>query len=161
MCISRIEPHKNLDFLINNLIELSSSQKFSIDIFGEGSQLAKYREVYSQYDFITFKGYISKEEINYDNYGIFINCSDFEGSPNSTNEALAEGMLCLVSDNLSKTLPTYLQHLPYIFEKGNINDFCNKIKILFSITENDNLEIEPNEEEVLILWHEVLEGLPD
>ena len=156
LCISRIEPHKNLNFLIDNLELLNEEYSFKLDIFGNGSCLNEYRTKYSRSNFLSFKGFLDNKEINYNNYGIHINCSEYEGSPNATIEAIINGLVCLVSDNLVQTLPTILQSKIQSYKKGDSEDFIEKMKSIFEIKDVSRQNIETNEDGIVNLWKELI-----
>ena len=91
-------------------------------------------------------------------YTIFINCSDYEGSPNSTIEAIATGHICLISDNLVNTLPSNLQQNVYTYKKGDNVDFQKKLKTIFSIKEINNKNIDSTENTIIEQWKELVEN---
>lgn len=156
LCISRIEPHKNLNFLIDNLEILNEEYSFKLDIFGNGSYLNEYQMRYSKSNFLSFKGFLDNKEINYNDYGIHINCSEYEGSPNATIEAVIHGLVCLVSDNLVQTLPTSLQSKIQSYKKEDSKDFIEKVKSILEIKNVTMHNIETNENEIVNLWKELI-----
>ncbi len=156
--ITRIESHKNIDFLVENLKILSNDYDFKLDIFGKGPLLSHYKKIYSNESFVKFAGYKAKNSIEEDKYTIFINCSDYEGSPNSTIEAIATGHICLISDNLVNTLPTNLQQNVYTYKKGDNVDFQKKLEIIFSIKEINNKNIDSTENIIIEQWKELVEN---
>ena len=56
ICITRMEKHKNNEFLIDNIVSLSKSFQVSIDLYGDGSDLKMLIEKYKDYEFVNFMG---------------------------------------------------------------------------------------------------------
>lgn len=156
--LTRIESHKNIDFLIENLKILSNQHNFKLDIFGEGSLLNHYKNIYSNQSYIKFAGYKDRNNIEESKYTIFINCSDYEGSPNSTIEAIVTGHICLISDNLVNTLPSSLRQNVYTYKKGDSIDFQKKLTLIFKIKEINNKNINSTENLIIEQWKELVEN---
>ena len=156
--ITRIESHKNIDFLIENLKILSKNYKFKLSIYGEGTLLDQYKNIYSNQEFVEFNGFKDRKNINEKEYGIFINCSEYEGSPNSTIEAITSGKICLIPNNLITTLPRSLQKNVYSYKKGDDKDFQKKLKLIFNIKETINQNVKSTENKIVGQWKDLVEN---
>ncbi len=113
--VSRIVSWKNLDLIIEICIEINAS----LLIVGDGPELKRMKEQYSDYKLIRFAGRCTEDEVRMQlaesrNY---INASLYEGMSFSTLEAISTGM------------PIYVSDIPGNFQI--INDFhLNRLEIV-------------------------------
>jgi len=156
ICITRMEKHKNNEFLIDNIISISQSFQVSIDLYGDGSDLKMLIKKYKNYEFVNFYGFVPLENIKISDYKIFINCSKFEGSPNSTIEAITSGLLVLIADNLKYTLPSSIQNLSTTYGRDNSESFQENLITLLEQTSNLEIEVSPTLDKNINLWESVI-----
>ena len=116
-------------------------------------------EKYKDYEFVNFYGFVPLENIKISDYKIFINCSKFEGSPNSTIEAITSGLLTLIADNLKYTLPSSIQNLPKTYIQNDSASFQENLMILLEKTSNLEIEIRPTFDQNVNLWESTIHEL--
>jgi glycosyltransferase involved in cell wall biosynthesis len=92
--VSRLIPLKNIPLLFNALSQLSenNADKFSIQIFGDGSEKIKLQQIANKLIAdemkINFHGNVIEESVIYNSFDILVMCSNTEGLPMSILEAM-------------------------------------------------------------------------
>lgn len=130
--LGRLVPEKGVKYLIEAYRKLNTDKK--LVIAGGSSDTRAYEEelhtVADNNPDIIFTGFVQGrilEEL-YSNAYIYVLPSDLEGMPLSLLEAMSYGNCCVTSDipECAEVVGSYGVQ----FEKGNIDDLCNKLQCL-------------------------------
>ena len=136
--ISRLEPHKHIEKIIEALPHLRNLGFFPrVVIFGEGTQEAMLRGLASELGLarqVIFRGYVPAREI-YQNEvcsGFFVSNSSYEGSSNSLHEAVAAGLIPVLSQTVEEiqsiVRPDLLRH---ILTDGSAESLADTLRKIF------------------------------
>lgn len=117
-------------------------------------------------DIVTFHGWVSDIHKVYQNAGIFVLTSKYEGTPNALLEAMSYGLPCIISD----TLPGAMELIEdgktgLVFSSGDSVDLANKLLILMDnpdlrtkLGKNARERIKPYTlKNVITIWEGLLE----
>ena len=138
--LARIVPEKGLDYLIEAYNQIKTDKK--LVIAGGASHTNSYYESIVQKckgnPNIILTGFVQGEELQelYSNCFLYCLPSDVEGMPISLLEAMSYGRQCLVS-NIKENIQV-VDEYAYTFEKGNIADLTQKIKIILANPKEKN-----------------------
>jgi glycosyltransferase involved in cell wall biosynthesis len=146
--VGRIEPIKNLQFLLSAILILSEDFNLKLDIIGTGSQESKCKEYVKNHNLskvVFFHGAIENDMIGefYSSSNLFILTSKAENYPIVLLEALASGVP-VVAPNIGRVSSIIKSGFNgYIYKEGDMNsfiEFFNKAVLLKKVN-NQNLEI--------------------
>lgn len=136
--VSRLEPVKRIDTIIESLILLRAFGFFpKVSIFGEGSDESRLRSLVSELgvdDQVNFMGYVPSAKIYGSGlaYGLFLSNSKYEGSSNSLHEAVAAGLIPLVSDTITEIYDILRTDLTgTLVTNGSAKDIACKVQNIF------------------------------
>ena len=97
ICVGRLEPQKNYDFLIQNL----ANSTIEVDIYGIGSMDNYLRRLAESNNLkVNFLGLIDNDILvsEYQKYEVFVSSSDYEGNSKVILEAMAAGCIVVAKD---------------------------------------------------------------
>ena len=147
--LARIVPEKGLHYLIDAYKQIDTDKK--LVIAGGASHTNDYleeiKEKVKDDPRIIMTGFVQGQELEelYSNCYLYCLPSDIEGMPISLLEAMSYGCNCLVSDIEENTQVT--EGYAITFEKGNVNDLKEKLKIM--LNSKSEKEIESNKKDTL------------
>jgi len=130
ICVGRLVPQKNYTKLLHDF--KNSKDEFEIDIVGTGNDQEVLKTLSEKLGVkVNFLGRIENSVLKtlYQDYKYFVNCSEFEGNPKSTIEAMGAGCLVLASniDNHKELINNYEDGILFDLEKSNIKDLIKSI----------------------------------
>lgn len=137
LAAGRLVPQKNHALLIQALSYLKDHQgAWNVEILGDGPErpkLAALARAHAMSDRVTLHGWVADPSPRYEEAGIFVLPSLYEGTPNTLLEAMAHGLPCVVAD----CLPGALEHVEsgvsgFTFRSGDSVDLAGKIAILLA-----------------------------
>ena len=142
LCLSTLEPRKNMRLLVKAFDELIREKQIDIDLVLAGRKGWLMNDLLSGLDKsvverIHFTGFVEDEHLPYiyRNAELFVFPSVYEGFGVPPIEAMAMGVP-VVSSNAA-SLPEILGRAAIYFENNNKNDLKNKMKLALSMREND------------------------
>lgn len=118
-CVGRIAKVKNQEFSLKVLKHLSP--KYKIAFVGSealgGERIRRLKEIVSDYgikDRVIFTGEVKNVSDYYSAFDVFWLPSLFEGLPTVVLEALSNGLLCIISDKITREIgiSNYVKFLP-------------------------------------------------
>ena len=130
ICVGRLVPQKNYSKLIYDFKD--SLDNFEIDIVGDGEEKEELKILSEKLRVkVNFLGKIENSVLKtlYQNYKYFINCSEFEGNPKSTIEAMGAGCLVLASniENHIELINDYEDGVLFDLKNSNLMEIINSI----------------------------------
>jgi len=125
--VSRLIPLKNIPMLFKAVSQLSQrdADKFSIQIFGDGSEKDKLQDIANKLKTdgieIKFHGNVIDENDIYNSFDVLVMCSDTEGLPMSILEAMGYG-LPVISTRVG-AIPDVITHEKngWLYETRDVN----------------------------------------
>lgn len=134
--VGRLVPQKAQHLLIEALYLIDEKKRtgWSLDILGIGEEeenLKRLAEAKKLSGSVKFHGLVKDIERAYQEAGIFVLSSKFEGTPNALLEAMSFGLPCIISDTIPGA-EDLIDHekTGLIFSSGNADDLAEKISIL-------------------------------
>ena len=130
LTVGRLSEEKDYETLIH-AINLIKNQKFVLDILGEGKHKNKLLELINKFnlkDKIFLRGYQKHPEEYFKKADLYINCSLFEGFPNSVVEAISFNIPVICSKShggINEILSNGKGG--YFFDSGNHKELSNLI----------------------------------
>lgn len=145
LCVGRLEKVKNFIYAIKVYNEIRHmDSNYRLIIAGDGSQ-RKMLEDYAketQMSKISFVGYTQNIKPLYDASDIFLQPSLFEGFPVSTIEAQANGLYCVLSDQITSEIAKTNNIMFYKIGDSNIKEWAEAV---VKIKRNNDRERANNE----------------
>lgn len=128
--LGRLVPEKGIHYLIEAYKKQNTDKK--LVIAGGSSDTTEYTELLrlNESEDIIFTDFVQGRELEelYSNAYIYCLPSDLEGMPLSLLEAMSYGNACLVSD--IEECAKVVSDKGVIFEKGNVDDLAEKLRLL-------------------------------
>lgn len=141
--VSRVTENKGIFDLLAAVKTLNSTtQKFSLDIYGEKQLDKNELEEFDSYldKAIQYHGSVSNEKINslYNNYSMLVFPTKYygEGTPGTIIEALIAGLPVLISNYSQSSLLIKDGISGLIYDFNNVDSLINKLEFIYS---NQNL----------------------
>lgn len=137
LCLSTLEPRKNMKILIKAYINLIKKQKIDADLVLAGRKGWKLNEFISEndknFEKIHITGFIDDEDlpILYRNAMLFVFPSVYEGFGIPLIEAMSQETLVITSD--SSSLPEVAGEAAIFFKNNSVNSLENKIIEVLSL----------------------------
>lgn len=99
LAVGHFKPQKNYSYLITSFKDLED-QKVQLDLYGEGPMEKEMRQLIREYQLtnINIVGLSDKISEVINRYQVFISTSKYEGFGIALVEAMAAGLICIVSD---------------------------------------------------------------
>jgi len=100
--VGRLQPSKRVDLVLRSCAKLAVSD-WGCAVFGTGCEMAALQSLVKDLgiqDRTVFRGYVAPPSLWAEMKGcsVFVSLSEYEGMPNSVTEALAAGMVAVLSD---------------------------------------------------------------
>ena len=105
VCVSRLEPQKNLQMLISGFAELVKEKTldgYSLHIYGKGSMLEELKSLVDSYgigESVVFEGFKNNVHEEIKDAEMFVLPSNYEGMSNAMLEAMAMGLPVISTDH--------------------------------------------------------------
>ena len=138
----RLAEQKNYTMMIDAIKTVSQEyEDVLLEIYGEGDledSLCRYIEEKGLQNNIILKGRSNELYNVYKSADIYLLSSDYEGMPNALAEAMACGLPCISTN--CKTGPRDLiddGKNGFLVECGNAEEMAKKIKLIFSMTDDE------------------------
>ena len=130
ICVGRLVSQKNYTKLLYDF--KNSSDEFEIDIVGSGEKEEELKKLSKKLRVkVNFLGNIENSILKsfYQNYKYFVNCSEFEGNPKSTIDAMGAGCLVIASniDNNKEFIDNYEDGILIDLKNSNIKEIINAV----------------------------------
>lgn len=130
--LGRLVPEKGLTYLVEAFKNTKTDKKLVIagGASDSGGFDTELKALAADDDRIIFTGFVQGRALQelYSNAYIYVLPSDLEGMPLSLLEAMSYGNCCLVSSIPECT--EVVEDYGVIFEKGNVEELCEKIQML-------------------------------
>lgn len=135
LAVGRLEGQKNYKFIIEAFsLSKAIEKEYKLLILGEGSlrvNLESYIDGLRLGDHVKLLGSDYNWHLKYLKSRIFINCSHYEGMPNSVLEAKAMGIPCIVNYKSTDAISEIFEHeFDGILIENNINEVLESINRL-------------------------------
>jgi glycosyltransferase involved in cell wall biosynthesis len=128
--VGRLSKEKGLQIILNSLSKLKKFN-FTLDIYGDGPQKLKIKELINLLKLnknIKLRGHIENKNTIYKNADLFINASIFEGLPNALVQSINYGVFPICSNAPGGNLEVIKYgKLGLSFKMNNEKDLRNKI----------------------------------
>jgi glycosyltransferase involved in cell wall biosynthesis len=141
--VGRFHPQKNLHILLEQLSKLKqeSSKPFKLHLVGSGpleDDLKQHSLQLNLNENIQWHGWLNKEALRnlHQRANVFINPSHYEGLPNAVLEAMASGLIIVVSD-IPGNHDLISGGAGYVYDHRDTQDLYNNLQ---AAHENPNLE---------------------
>ncbi|MFW5879442.1 MAG: glycosyltransferase family 4 protein [bacterium] len=144
--ICKLIKRKNLDIVLQTMIDLNQKYKFKYIIVGSGPLKQKYENILNNYNVIhniTIYDEMPKNKLYklLSQCDCLINASLAEGMPNVVLESLAIGIPCLVSNIPGHNEVVQVGYNGFMFDPYSKHDLMNKMQhILYDITILNNMK---------------------
>jgi GalNAc-alpha-(1->4)-GalNAc-alpha-(1->3)-diNAcBac-PP-undecaprenol alpha-1,4-N-acetyl-D-galactosaminyltransferase len=168
--VGRLVPQKAQHLLIEAFAEIDETKRkgWTVKIFGVGEEEDTLKKITKEKGLtrqVNFCGIEKNIEREYQEAGIFVLSSIYEGTPNALLEAMSFGLPCIISNTIpgAKDLIEH-EKTGLVFSSGNADDLANKISTLIEDPEyrrqlgtNARKRVEMySPENVLPVWNELL-----
>lgn len=128
--LTRLEKHKNIEFMLNCLVEVNKTKELKLVIVGDGPEKQKLnnkiKELNLQKKVIIIK-FLSNPYDFLKRSSLYFNSSYYEGQSNSVLEALFFNIPVISADNGSHTIFIKKYSYGHVFKNFNITKVSKKI----------------------------------
>ena len=138
--VARFDKQKNHKMLLKAFSNLNPYLNWELNLFGDGILLNECKKLAHNLkieDRVNFKGFVNNNEIlkEYQNNDIFVLCSNWEGFPITTLEAMREGLPIIITDIGGSAEAIIDNYNGFIINNNDVKSLGTKLEKLISSEE--------------------------